>query len=192
MRSIIRSAAIVAIACMASTSVMAGSHSSCPEQGGTLKYGVKAEPPNYDMHGTNSYAIMHFVAQHYSTLLTFDWENFPKLEGDIAKSWEMADDGLSYTFKLHENVKFHDGTPLTSADVKASYERIAFPPEGVLSQRKALYGSLESVETPDDYTVVFKLNSPDAFMMDGFASPFNAIFSAKDLEKDMNLSLIHI
>ena len=73
----------------------------------------------------------------FSTLLTFDWENFPKLEGDIAKSWEMAEDGLSYTFKLHENVKFHDGTPLTSADVKASYERIAFPPEGVLSQRKA-------------------------------------------------------
>merc|ERR1711988_1669102 len=77
---------------------------SCPKTGGILKYGVKAEPPNYDMHGTNSYAIMHFVAQHYSTLLTFDWENFPKLEGDIAKSWEMAEDGLSYTFKLHENV----------------------------------------------------------------------------------------
>ena len=186
MRSILRSAAIAAIACIASSTAFAGSHSSCPTQGGTLKYGVKAEPPNYDMHGTNSYAVMHFVAQHYSTLLTFDWENFPNLEGDIAKSWEMAEDGLSYTFKLHENVKFHDGTPLTSADVKASYERIAFPPEGVLSQRKALYLSLDSIETPDDYTVVFKLNSPDAFMMDGFASPFNAIYSAKDIAKDPN------
>ena len=41
-----------------------------------------------------------------------------------------------------------------------------------------------SIETPDDYTVVFKLNSPDAFMMDGFASPFNAIYSAKDIAKD--------
>ena len=145
MRSILRSVAIAAIACIASSTAFSGSHSSCPTQGGTLKYGVKAEPPNYDMHGTNSYAVMHFVAQHYSTLLTFDWENFPNLEGDIAKSWEMAEDGLSYTFKLHENVKFHDGTPLTSADVKASYERIAFPPEGVLSQRKALYLSLDSI-----------------------------------------------
>ena len=43
---------------------------------------------------------------------------------------------------------------------------------------------MDSIETPDDYTVVFKLNSPDAFMMDGFASPFNAIYSAKDIAKD--------
>ena len=61
---------------------------SCPKSGGILKFGVKAEPPTYDMHGTNSYAVMHFVAQHYSTLLTFDWDNFPKLEGDVADSWE--------------------------------------------------------------------------------------------------------
>ena len=85
MRLSIRSALITAAAvCAVSTSAFAGSHASCPVQGGTLKYGVKAEPPSYDMHATNSYAVMHFVAQHYSTLLTFDWKNFPKLEGDLA------------------------------------------------------------------------------------------------------------
>ena len=50
----------------------------------------------------------------------------------------------------------------TSEDVKASYERIRFPPEGVFSQRKALF-KISSIETPDDYTVVFKLNSPRRF-----------------------------
>ena len=73
---------------------------SCPKTGGILKYGVKAEPPTYDMHGTNSYAVMHFVAQHYSTLLSFDWNKFPKLEGDVADSWNVSSDGLTYTFKI--------------------------------------------------------------------------------------------
>ena len=73
---------------------------SCPKTGGIMKFGVKAEPPTYDMHGTNSYAVMHFVAQHYSTLLTFDWNKFPKLEGDVADTWNQSSDGLTYTFKL--------------------------------------------------------------------------------------------
>ena len=178
---------------------------SCPKTGGILKYGVKAEPPTYDMHGTNSYAVMHFVAQHYSTLLTFDWDKFPKLEGDVADSWKVSSDGLTYTFKIKKGIKFHDGTPLTSKDVKATYDRLRNPPKGVISVRKALFSSISDISTPDDSTVVFKLSSADAFMLDGFASPFNAIYSANDIAKDpkwhikningtgpYKLSLIHI
>ena len=61
----------------------------------------------------------------------------------------MSPDGLTYTFKLHQNVKFHDGTPLTSADVKASYERIIRPTGGVISVRKAYYADFGAIETPD-------------------------------------------
>jgi len=73
------------------------------------------------VHATNAYGVMHFLPQHYSTLLTFDWDNFPELVGDLAEEWEMSEDGMTYTFKLREGVEFHDGTPLTSADVKATY-----------------------------------------------------------------------
>ena len=112
MRLSIRSALITAAAvCAVSTSAFAGSHASCPVQGGTLKYGVKAEPPSYDMHATNSYAVMHFVAQHYSTLLTFDWENFPKLEGDLQKVGQCLKT-VSYTFKLHKMLNFTMEHPL--------------------------------------------------------------------------------
>ena len=165
---------------------------SCPKTGGIMKFGVKAEPPTYDMHGTNSYAVMHFVAQHYSTLLTFDWNKFPKLEGDVADTWNQSADGLKYTFKLKKGIKFHDGTALTSADVKATYDRLRNPPKGVISVRKALFSSISSIETPDDNTVVFNLSKPDAFMMDGFASPFNAIYSAKDIAKDPKWHLKNI
>jgi peptide/nickel transport system substrate-binding protein len=53
-------------------------------------------------------------------------------------------------------VKFHDGSPLTSADVKATYERIANPPAGIVSVRKAWYADIGGIETPDATTVVFK------------------------------------
>ena len=127
---------------------------SCPKSGGILKYGVKPEPPTYDMHGTNSYAVMHFVAQHYSTLLTFDWNKFPKLEGDVADSWNVSSDGLTYTFKIKKGIKFHDGTPLTSKDVKATYDRLRNPPEGVISVRKALFSSISGITTPDDLSLI--------------------------------------
>jgi peptide/nickel transport system substrate-binding protein len=104
--------------------------------------------------------------------------------GDLAKSWTISPDGLVYTFKLHEGVKFHDGSPLTSADVKASYERIANPPEGVLSIRRARYEDITSIETPDDTTVIFHLKAPNVSMLSNFASPFNCIYSAAKLKQN--------
>ena len=72
---------------------------------------------------------------------------------------------MTYTFKLRAGVKFHDGSPLTSEDIKASYERIINPPPGVVSIRKAYYSDL-AVETPDPTTVVFKLKNPMAGVLE--------------------------
>ncbi len=155
-----------------------------PKQGGTLAFAVVAEPPNYDCHANTSFAFVHPVAPHYSTLLKFDGKNYPKIIGDLAKSWTVSPDGLTYIFKLHENVKFHDGSALTSADVKASYERIANPPAGVVSVRKAWYADITAIETPDATTVVFKLKAPNASMLTSFASPFDCIYSAAKLAQN--------
>src|SRR5512142_3295742 len=92
-----------------------------PQRGGTLAWGIVAEPPTYDCHAATTFAVMQRVAPHYSTLLKYEQSNFPKVVGDVAKSWSVSPDGLTYTFKLYPNVKFHDGSVLTSADVKASY-----------------------------------------------------------------------
>ena len=64
---------------------------------------------------------------------------------------------MTYTFKLHPGVKFHDGATLTSADVKATYDRLRNPPQGVVSTRKATFGDIGTIETPDADTVVFKM-----------------------------------
>src|SRR6478672_9276328 len=100
--------------------VIAGAgHAQTPKRGGTLNFAVSAEPPNYDCHANSSFAFIHPVRPHYSTLLKFDPENYPKIIGDLAESWTVAKDGLTYTFKIRQNVKFHDGSTLTSADIKA-------------------------------------------------------------------------
>lgn len=155
-----------------------------PKRGGELVFAVSAEPPNYDCHANSSFAFIHPVRPHYSTLLKFDGANYPKVVGDLATSWTAAKDGLTYTFKLRNNVKFHDGSPLTSADVKATYDRIRNPPQGVRSLRAATYDDVASIDTPDRYTVVFKLKKPNASMLSNFASPWDCVYSAAKLKQD--------
>jgi peptide/nickel transport system substrate-binding protein len=156
-----------------------------PKKGGILNIAVVAEPPTYDCHASTTFGVIHPVGPHYSTLLRYagDWKKM-YIEGDLAESWSVSPDGLTFTFKLRDGVKFHDGSPATSADVKASYDRIINPPPGVVSARRALYEDITAVETPDARTVVFKLRAPNASMLDGFASPWNCIYSAAKLKEN--------
>ena len=174
------STALAVLAVVASAAAMA----QTPKRGGTLTFAVSAEPPNYDCHANTSFAFIHPVRPHYSTLLKFDAPKYPKITGDLATSWKVAKDGLTYTFKLRKNVKFHDGSVLTSADIKATYDRIRTPPAGVRSVRQATYGDVATIETPDAQTVVFKLKKTNASMLSNFASPWDCVYSAAKLKQD--------
>jgi peptide/nickel transport system substrate-binding protein len=177
-------AATAAAVTAAATSAMA----QAPKKGGILNFAVVAEPPTYDCHATVTFATLHPVRPHYNGLLRVVGDVNKKLEiaGDLAESFEQSKDGLAYTFKLKKNAKFHDGTAFTSADVKASYERIINPPAGIVSVRKALHQDIAAIETPDAHTAVFKMKAPNASMINNFASPFNCIYSAAALAKDPN------
>src|SRR2546428_4084313 len=106
-----------------------------PRQGGELVFVVPSEPPSYDAHQEETFGVIHPMAPHYSTLLRVDTSDKTgtKPVGDLAESWTVSKDGLLYTFKLRQGVKFHDGGPLTSKDVKASYDKIISPPPGMKS-----------------------------------------------------------
>jgi peptide/nickel transport system substrate-binding protein len=183
----------LAVACCAVFLALPGiAAASTPQRGGILPFAVDAEPPNYDCHANFSFVLMHVVAPHYSTLLKFDTANYPQVVGDLADSWSVSPDRRTYTFKLRPNVLFHDGSKLTSADVKVSYERIIHPPQGVLSVRQADYAAITSIDTPDPLTVVFRLQWPDAAMSANFASPWNCIYSAAKLAEDPQFPKTHI
>jgi peptide/nickel transport system substrate-binding protein len=155
-----------------------------PKRGGTLNFAISAETAHYDCHASDTYATLHFSGPFYSTLLRFNLARFPEVEGDLAQSWTVAPDLMTYTFKLHPGVKYHDGTPFTSADVKASYDRLRDPPQGVVSTRKATFADIGAIDTPDPLTVVFKMKAVNAAMLEHFASPWNCIYAAKDLAAD--------
>lgn len=155
-----------------------------PRHGGILTFAVGSEPPTYDGHRESTFAVIHPIGPHYSYLLKFIPEQYPKVEGDLAESWSISEDKKTYTFKIRKGVKFHDGSPLTAKDVKASYDKIIFPPSGVISSRQALYEAVDKVEAPDDYTVVFRLKRLSASFMSALASPWNFIYKADILAKD--------
>ena len=90
-----------------------------PRSGGELIFVVPSEPPSYDAHQEETFGVIHPMAPHYNTLLRVDPtdKTGTKPVGDIAESWTVSKDGLTYTFKLHKGVKFHDGSELDRKSV---------------------------------------------------------------------------
>jgi peptide/nickel transport system substrate-binding protein len=159
-----------------------------PRPGGELVFVVQSEPPSYDAHREETFALVHPAAPHYSTLLRVDPgdQSGTRIVGDLAESWSISRDGRTYTFKLRRDVKFHDGSECTARDVKATYDKIVFPPAGMASNRKGEYLSVESIEAPDAATVVFRLKWPSAAFLGSLASPFNWIYRADLLARDIH------
>jgi len=174
------------VASVAVASPAAVQAAETPRRGGVLLAVVGADPPSLDPHQESTFATIQLVAPLYSTLLQIDPYAYPKIIGDAATEWKISPDGLTYTFKIRPGIKFHDGSSLTAADVKATYDKIASPPEIVRSVRKNAYTAIEHIEVPDPSTVVFKLKFPSASLLDNLASPWNVIYPKKYLDKDPN------
>jgi peptide/nickel transport system substrate-binding protein len=157
-----------------------------PRSGGELIFIVAAEPPSFDAHREETFAMLHPTAPQYNTLMRVDPNDRTgtKFVGDLAESWTISPDQRTYTFKVRQGVKFHDGSVMTSKDVKASYDHIIFPPAGVVSSRQSTYASVQSVEAPTADTIVFRLKHPEASFMAQVASPWNYIYKADILAKD--------
>ena len=159
-----------------------------PQYGGELRLVVGSDIPSYDAHIESTFGMIHPIRPFYSLLIRVNPDN-PSSPTDfvcdlcVGDVPEPTNDGKTYTFKIREGVKFHDGTPLTSADIKATFDKLAFPPEGIASNRKAYFKMVESVEAPDPTTVVFNLSFPSGTFIPSVAMPFNFIYSKKDLDE---------
>jgi peptide/nickel transport system substrate-binding protein len=137
--------------------------------GGTLVLLVQPEPPNLAPHISTSAPIGMVTAKIYDGLLEYDFNLKPL--PSLAKSWTVSPDGKSVTFKLQENVKWHDGKPLTSADVQYSILEVLKKahPRGASTFR-----DVTAIETPDPHTAVFRLARPAPYVMmalSGYESP---------------------
>jgi peptide/nickel transport system substrate-binding protein len=165
-----------------------------PRSGGELVFLVPSEPPSYDGHREGTFGTLHPLAPHYNTLLRIDptERTGTRPVPDLAESWTISPDGTTYAFRLRQGVHFHDGSLMTSRDVKASYDKIIFPPAGLISMRKGSYHVVEAVEAPDPHTVRFRLKWPEASFLVSLASPYNWIFNADLLAKDVHWYETHV
>lgn len=158
-----------------------------PVKGGVFNFNLTADPPNFDPLSATSSIVMLIIGPCYNGLVRYDPQSPEAIIPDLATSWEISPDGLVYTFPLVKNATFHDGKPMTSADAVHTFETIRNPPDGVVSARKKLMTHVESIEAPDDYTIVFKLSRPSPSFLANLASCWMLVLPKHVLEEKGNL-----
>lgn len=136
-----------------------------PQYGGVMRIATPADPPSLDPIKDPSYQTMYAVGYSYSKLIDYKFgKDVPygtdELEGDLAESWEVSEDGLTWTFQLRQGVKWQNVAPVngrefTAADVVCTIEEIK-----ERGHQKGDVSAVASVETPDDYTVILNLSEP--------------------------------
>ncbi len=160
-----------------------------PKRGGILTYMIPADaPPSLDAHRETTYATVHATAPFYSVLIRINPEN-PASPDDFVcdvctEMPKPTDDGKTWTFKIRDDVKWHDGTPLTAADVAKSWQELVHPDPGMLSARAPYFVMIDTVEATDASTVVFKLKFATSAFLPALGDPFAYIYKKDILERD--------
>ena len=154
-----------------------------PKKGGILNFGVVAEPPNYDCHGSTTFALVHPIAPHYSLLVKFDGKDYPKVIPDLAESWTVAPD----KHDLHLQAAQRRQIPRRlAADVGGHQGQLRphhQPARGRgLDPQGLLRGSDRRDARPDHSRL--QAEEPDGGRDGGPASPFNCIYSAAKLKQN--------
>src|SRR5215213_2630840 len=130
-----------------------------PKYGGVLRVGITNRPPHFDLHQSGTFNNLGAMACMFDNLIRRD----PRDSGqtiipDLAHSWEIGGDSKTYTFFLRQGVLFSDGAELTADDVKATFDRIVRPPEGISIPRSILFKAVDQIRARDKHTVEFRLS----------------------------------
>lgn len=152
-----------------------------PVRGGTLVVALDPEPSSLTATFNNQYANRTISANIFDGLLRYDDHFQP--QPDLAESWSVSPDGKSITFKLRPGVKWHDGQPFTSTDVRYSALEVW---KKVHSRGRSTFATLTDVETPDALTAIFRLSAPSQVILNAFDGAESQvlpahIFAGKDI-----------
>ncbi|MGH7277721.1 MAG: ABC transporter substrate-binding protein [Candidatus Rokuibacteriota bacterium] len=140
----------------------------CPVQGGTIRAAMAGPPPTLDWISSFAAQTRDLGVYLYESLVTID-DNYD-VAPQLASSWTASPDGRTYTFHLRKGVKFHDGSPMTSADVAASFDRFL-----AVSPRKADLKMVKSTRAVDSHTFEVTLSEPSAAFVPLMAYPGPAV-----------------
>jgi oligopeptide transport system substrate-binding protein len=185
---------ISAVAAFAMAIAASAAFADAPKQGGAATITFNNDLTTLDPQVGYDWQNWSVIKSIFDGLMDYK-PGTTELEPDLAESYTVSDDGLTYTFKLRDGVKFHNGRTMTSADVKYSFDRAVSPVTqspgggyfGMIGGYDEVAGgkatTLSGIETPDEKTVVFKLSRPDATFLHLMAINFGFIVPKEEVEK---------
>ena len=174
--------------------MMAATPSFAQKQGGTLKISHRDNPPSASIHDELTISVNQPFMAVFNNLVVFDPKekvNSPDhIVPDLAESWAWNDDKTKLTFKLRQGVKWHDGKPFTSADVKCTWDAVRGKGDEKLdiirkSPRKIWYINLKEVTTNGDNEVTFNLERPQPSFLSMLAGGYSPVYSCHVPGRDM-------
>ena len=157
-----------------------------PKRGGILNSVLTEDPPGLLVHESATISNVWPMSPCYSNLVIFDplkpLDSAETVIPELAEKWSWQDNYRNLVFFLRRNVKWHDGRPFTSADVKYTFDAVREAPDSVgklrTSPRKDWYANVEAIEAPEPHTVVFRLKRPQPSLLLMFASGYSPVFPA--------------
>ncbi len=158
-----------------------------PKPGGTLTLTLREDlPQGFAIHETATISTVWPAMPCFNNLVLFDplkrTESADTIIGELAEKWSWQDNFRNLVVLLRKDVKWHDGKPFTSKDVKFTFDMLReaadAPAKLRINPRKDWYANMEAVETPDAQTVVFRLKRPQPSLLLMLASGYTPIYAA--------------
>jgi peptide/nickel transport system substrate-binding protein len=157
-----------------------------PKRGGILTSLIIEDPPGFSIHESATTSTVWPMMPCYSNLVLFDQlkaqETVDTVVPELAERWSWQDNHRNLVFFLRKNVRWHDGKPFTSKDVKYTFDVVREAPDAPakfrLSPRKDWFANVEAIEAPDPYTVIFRLKRPQPSLLLMLAAGYSPVYPA--------------
>ncbi len=181
-----RVAAVLWLA-MAVTGLTSAAHAQAPKPGGHLNIMLREDlSQGFAVHETSTISTSYPSLPCFNNLVFFDQlkrtESLETLLPELAEKWSWQDNYRNLVFFLRKDVRWHDGKPFTSRDVKFTFDMLREAPEAQaklrINPRKDWYANIEAVEAADPHTVVFRLKRPQPSLLLMLASGYTPIYAA--------------
>ncbi len=164
-----------------------------PKTGGVINAMHREDPPSLSIHEEATISTNWPVMPCYSNLVLFDplkpKETESTIIGELAEKWNWQDGGKTLVFTLRRGVRWHDGQPFTSRDVKYTFDMVREAPGTTarlrLNPRKLWYSQVQAIDTPDPSTVIFRLKRPQPSLLLLLASGYSPIYPAHIAPADL-------
>ena len=180
------SLALVLLLLLAAIAAGTPASGQTPKRGGILNAMLAEDPPGLSIHEAGTISAVWPMMPCYSNLVIFDplkaHETVDTLLPELAERWSWQDGYRNLVFFLRKNVRWHDGRPFTSADVKHTFDVVREAPGAAaklrLSPRKDWFTNVEAIEAADPHTVIFRLKRPQPSLLLMLASGYSPVYPA--------------